>query len=269
MKFLLPTLAALALAAPAAATIRVLPTTFVAGQHVVSEGTFTEIYPGGPGFGPGAGVYGVELVGGRSGAAGREIYVGKNTGTGAPGRTESEITWGSNLRPFTLTWNSSGLSITISGTTYNAPAAPNNAPLTATGNTLKIFVKSSAELRITAIDGTPIANITEPGGGIFNGDIIGSNVQQVSALTEKHFYSSDNWGGNGLTVTGTLKILDGGGSARGIYIKQGNYTPPPAVPEPASWALLIAGFGLTGVAMRRRNRQPSLAAKLRIANRGH
>jgi hypothetical protein len=29
---------------------------------------------------------------------------------------------------------------------------------------------------------------------------------------------------------------------------------PPAVPEPASWAMLIAGFGLTGVASRRRRR---------------
>jgi Concanavalin A-like lectin/glucanases superfamily/PEP-CTERM motif len=29
-------------------------------------------------------------------------------------------------------------------------------------------------------------------------------------------------------------------------------TPPGAVPEPASWALMIAGFGLTGAAMRRK-----------------
>jgi hypothetical protein len=28
--------------------------------------------------------------------------------------------------------------------------------------------------------------------------------------------------------------------------------PPPAIPEPASWAMLIAGFGLTGAALRRR-----------------
>jgi hypothetical protein len=27
------------------------------------------------------------------------------------------------------------------------------------------------------------------------------------------------------------------------------------VPEPASWAMLIAGFGLTGAAMRRRRQQ--------------
>ena len=38
----------------------------------------------------------------------------------------------------------------------------------------------------------------------------------------------------------------------------GNYeateSAPPAIPEPASWAMLIAGFGMVGVAARRRNR---------------
>jgi hypothetical protein len=32
-----------------------------------------------------------------------------------------------------------------------------------------------------------------------------------------------------------------------------------AVPEPAAWALLVSGFGLAGVAMRRRRREASLA----------
>jgi len=32
------------------------------------------------------------------------------------------------------------------------------------------------------------------------------------------------------------------------------------VPEPQSWAMLIAGFGLTGAAMRRRRRQVRVAA---------
>lgn len=38
-------------------------------------------------------------------------------------------------------------------------------------------------------------------------------------------------------------------------------TPPPVggVPEPASWAMLVAGFGLTGSALRRRNRRSVVA----------
>ena len=40
--------------------------------------------------------------------------------------------------------------------------------------------------------------------------------------------------------------------ARVTYFSLDNVSVSGAVPEPASWALLIAGFGLTGAAMRRR-----------------
>jgi hypothetical protein len=247
----------LSLSAGAAnATISILPTAIVGNALVVSEGTFTEVYPGGPGFGSGAGVYGVELVGGRAGAQGKEIFVGKNTGIpGAANSLQHEITWGTDLRPFTLTWTPTGVAITISGTTYLSPASPDNVPLTANGNTLKIFVKGNATLNITEIDGTPIANILEANGSPFVGTMGGPLNTGVNSSNEKHFYSSDNWGGNGFTVNGTLTVLDGGGSGRGIYFKHGNYVPPAAIPEPASWALLIAGFGLVGTALRRRRGQ--------------
>lgn len=49
--------------------------------------------------------------------------------------------------------------------------------------------------------------------------------------TTKYYYDSFKLGG--LNVT-TLDV------------------PPPAVPEPATWAMMIAGFGLVGAAMRRR-----------------
>jgi PEP-CTERM motif len=38
----------------------------------------------------------------------------------------------------------------------------------------------------------------------------------------------------------------------GTPLVQGGFTQVPAIPEPASWALMIAGFGLVGVSMRRR-----------------
>ncbi|MBY0520051.1 MAG: PEPxxWA-CTERM sorting domain-containing protein, partial [Sphingomonas sp.] len=33
----------------------------------------------------------------------------------------------------------------------------------------------------------------------------------------------------------------------------------PAVPEPATWAMMIGGFGIVGGAMRRRSAKPTLA----------
>lgn len=39
-----------------------------------------------------------------------------------------------------------------------------------------------------------------------------------------------------------------------------NVAPGPAIPEPASWAMLIAGFGLTGAALRRRRISQATAA---------
>lgn len=44
-----------------------------------------------------------------------------------------------------------------------------------------------------------------------------------------------------------------------ILYSTGNPPPPPAVPEPASWAMLIAGLGAVGFAMRRKSTAVSFA----------
>lgn len=44
----------------------------------------------------------------------------------------------------------------------------------------------------------------------------------------------------------------GGGAWEALTINGDDRVDPGSVPEPASWAMLIAGFGLTGMAMRRR-----------------
>lgn len=46
----------------------------------------------------------------------------------------------------------------------------------------------------------------------------------------------------------------------GYFIDQGGGTPVPGVPEPATWMMLISGFGLVGGAMRQRRRSLVLAA---------
>jgi hypothetical protein len=72
------------------------------------------------------------------------------------------------------------------------------------------------------------------------------------------------FGAAGVSFTGTARSISFGGVANQIVfddITFGSSTPGPgpAVPEPASWAMMIAGFGLTGAAMRRR-RSTAVAA---------
>jgi hypothetical protein len=56
-------------------------------------------------------------------------------------------------------------------------------------------------------------------------------------------FENDDFGTYSLSITGPGGVVTGGGG----------------VPEPASWALMIAGFGLVGGAMRTRSRKVSFA----------
>jgi hypothetical protein len=56
---------------------------------------------------------------------------------------------------------------------------------------------------------------------------------------------------------GTLRFVDGRPTAEQRF--DGSFVLPGAVPEPDSWALLIAGFGLAGAAMRFRRKQQKSA----------
>jgi len=79
-------------------------------------------------------------------------------------------------------------------------------------------------------------------------------------------------GKNGFEGTGFFKVTSAnldlftlnlqGGSSAVLYSTEAPYIPPPppppaAVPEPATWAMMITGFGLVGGALRRR--QPKVA----------
>lgn len=50
----------------------------------------------------------------------------------------------------------------------------------------------------------------------------------------------------------SLSFTDGSENWHGFTVGVDSVAPANGVPEPASWAMLIAGFGLTGAAMRRR-----------------
>jgi hypothetical protein len=79
-----------------------------------------------------------------------------------------------------------------------------------------------------------------------------------------HFGAGANLGGTvtafyklnaGLTGLQTILLNITQGSSGFVMYKTGTAPPPPpppTIPEPASWAMMIAGFGLVGAAMRRR-----------------
>lgn len=61
--------------------------------------------------------------------------------------------------------------------------------------------------------------------------------------------------GTGPMADGLFALRNGTASVPGsqdLLVFATIAAPPPAIPEPASWAMLIAGFGLTGAALRRR-----------------
>jgi len=76
-----------------------------------------------------------------------------------------------------------------------------------------------------------------------NSGVFTSNFTFASPVTLKAFIFDDNLSDNS------------GGISLNIA-----RTPDTAVPEPASWAMLIAGFGLIGAVMRRRRRAAATAA---------
>lgn len=59
----------------------------------------------------------------------------------------------------------------------------------------------------------------------------------------------------GSTPTNIITLSDGRGSSNAQIFATGNV---PAVPEPATWAMMLLGFGTIGVGMRRRRRQDAL-----------
>jgi len=66
---------------------------------------------------------------------------------------------------------------------------------------------------------------------------------------------------SGLGFLGDTFTLSGVRSNQWIFISEVTFATKGigSVPEPATWALLLGGFGMTGMAMRRRTRKTSLA----------
>lgn len=69
-----------------------------------------------------------------------------------------------------------------------------------------------------------------------------------------------NWDAIGVAFSGTAYSIDFGGTANQTGYDNITFgSKNPGVPEPAAWAMMLAGFGLVGGAMRRRQANVSFA----------
>lgn len=99
-------------------------------------------------------------------------------------------------------------------------------------------------------------------------DLPASNGDQGAAITNRrlfiNFDPSEAIGGLAFRSTGVAFEFDGIAASAARYQNFGDPTPftipfATAVPEPATWALLLAGFGFIGTSLRRR-RNPVVTA---------
>ena len=150
--------------------------------------------------------------------------------------------------------------------------APNGSPL--------LFEIDSATGASTASTFVGIYNTGGTATGFQISQCCGANINDPApSLNNTIFHDANNDGfidaGQGydvtLNLTALLNIAVGGTGTFTTYTLFGNgapqdvqvpgtpTTPTSAVPEPASWAMMIFGFGAIGGSLRRRRNKPALA----------
>jgi len=98
------------------------------------------------------------------------------------------------------------------------------------------------------------------GSNLFNDNYSSNGVVENSARLNFPFVMGGNFDPNAndtYRVTLTVTGLSGGTQSFSTLAQVGSGVG--AVPEPASWALMVGGFGLVGGAMRRRTAKAQLA----------
>jgi hypothetical protein len=101
---------------------------------------------------------------------------------------------------------------------------------------------------ITSLDG-PLSNRMDFGQTLFGLTIVGAHFGNIAgnAGNVSIFWLFD-FGTTGATY---ITLDDTGGFSNGALYQTGDAPPPPALPEPSTWAMMLLGFGAAGVAVRR------------------
>jgi choice-of-anchor A domain-containing protein len=187
-----------------------------------------------------------------------------------------------------------GVSSLIAGLDTNGTITSSGGlKLTGTDSVLNVFSINASDLQVGSglsvvipngsvavinVAGTSFAS-TYAGSFTINGQTIANNSAGLASSLLFNFTDATSltflgsWGGNVLAPTANVQLANGGffGSLvadnvtstsefyMGRFSGYDRLQPPPAVPEPATWMMMIAGFGLIGGLMRRKTRQLSFA----------
>ncbi|MFZ4690689.1 MAG: PEPxxWA-CTERM sorting domain-containing protein [Polymorphobacter sp.] len=143
-----------------------------------------------------------------------------------------------------------------------------NVALATNGGSASANTVYEQALPSKAIDGnTGFANDNDlyhsggPSGDYLDITFAAANLASLTIFTRSDYANDrDEYNVSVFNAAGTTLYsgyLDGRGTAASVST---TFDATGAVPEPASWAMLIAGFGLTGAAARRRRRMVAVAA---------
>ena len=130
----------------------------------------------------------------------------------------------------------------VSGSTGDFSSTPLSQPLTV--GTFTFTNGNAVGFTSTIGNFTGTLNSVQSDGAPTNRVLSG---YALGTFTPEGIFSTFDAGLASLTFSFTQNNAEGAISG-GFTLS----TPPATVPEPAAWAMLIAGFGLTGAAMRRR-----------------
>jgi choice-of-anchor A domain-containing protein len=216
-------------------------------------------------------------------------YGGTNPGGSSPATLDASLAAGGandlhatlSVKLADLTANLTALSNTLSGLTSLGTITSLNSPLDYSGatNGYAVFTMTEAAFEqqngnfdalfsgvpagMTTIVNVLGADIVEGGGA--NNNYVGGNQSVIWNFHDANSLSLKGFHGSVLAVNADVtnsSAIEGSIVAKnfnlngevhlGTFAGTGNFLAPPSgVPEPASWAMMLIGFGAVGAAMRR------------------
>lgn len=138
------------------------------------------------------------------------------------------------------------------GTGYTGVAYTNSNPLVPASSTSLYYINSATDELFVATGAFNTPTITKVGNGLGH-EILRANGLDISAggIAYSSFLMDD---GTGKSVLTTINLATGAATKTGDFVGTINGLTIAPVPEPETYAMLLAGLGLIGAASRRKSK---------------